>query len=186
MIDGWDATPIEGAVRRRLISHVDERGAFSELWRTSWTAPLAARAFVQSNLSISRPGVLRGMHFHLRQADYWIVVGGRASVGLVDLRDSTRVPSWRPQTALLELERGEALYIPELVAHGFYAIEELSLLYLVTGEFDGSDEHGFAWDDPLAGLRWPARSPILSARDRANPPLSAAVARLIHGQSAGA
>ena len=50
---------------------VDERGAFAELWRASATRLLSAEKFVQANLSRSRPGVLRGMHFHRRQADLW-------------------------------------------------------------------------------------------------------------------
>jgi len=186
MTERWDSTPIAGAVRRRLIVHADERGGFSELWRARWTAPLTARPFVQANLSRSRPGVLRGMHFHTRQADLWIILDGRATVGLVDLRDAADDPAWRPPTALLELQRGDALYVPEGVAHGFYASEELSLVYLVTNEFDGRDEHGFAWDDPLAAIAWPVREPVISARDRANPPLREVVARLVQGQIEGA
>jgi dTDP-4-dehydrorhamnose 3,5-epimerase len=186
VIEGWQPTPLEGVLRRGLIGHPDQRGAFSELWRASWTGPLTDAAFVQANLSASRAGVLRGMHFHRRQADCWIVVEGRATVGLVDLRDATADDTWRPGTALFELGRGEALYIPPLVAHGFYAPEELSLLYLVSNEYDGTDELGFAWDDPLAGLSWPTRAPLLSDRDQGNPTLPEAVARLLQGQSVGA
>ena len=74
--------------------------------------------------------------------------------------------------------------IPAGVAHGFLAIEPLDLVYLVTIEYDGSDEHGFAWDDPLAAVPWPDVSgapdgrPILSERDRTNPSLETLVARL--------
>jgi dTDP-4-dehydrorhamnose 3,5-epimerase len=63
------------------------------------------------------------------------------------------------------------------VAHGFLAIEALQLLYLVTNEYDGSDELGFAWDDPAVGVPWPKVEgtadgrPILSDRDRSNPTL---------------
>jgi len=184
--NGWDATPIAGAVRRRLIEHADQRGAFSELWRAGWTVSLTPRPFVQANLSRSRPGVLRGMHFHMRQADLWIILEGHATVGLVDLRDAADEPAWQPRTALLDLHRDDALYVPERVAHGFYAAEELSLLYLVTSEFDGRDEHGFAWDDRLAALSWPTQDPVLSARDRANQPLRDVVTRLVHGQIEGA
>lgn len=108
MNDGWEPLSIEGVVRRRLIGHEDERGGFTELWRSSWTEMLTVRSFAQSNLSRSREGVLRGMHFHLHQADLWIVLDGRAWVGLADLRDASEDPSWRPRTALLELGRDEA------------------------------------------------------------------------------
>ena len=77
--------------------------------------------------------------------------------------------------------------IPTGVAHGFLALEPLQLIYLVTNEYDGSDELGFAWDDPLAAVSWPAIAgttdglPILSERDQSNPSLLDLVARLRAG-----
>jgi hypothetical protein len=74
--------------------------------------------------------------------------------------------------------------IPAGVAHGFLALEPLEMLYLVTNEYDGADELGFAWDDPAVGVPWPAVDatpdgrPILSERDQTNPPLAELVARL--------
>lgn len=178
MSGAWTPTPIDGAMRRRLVIHEDERGAFSELWRAGWTDALPAGPFVQSNLSRSRAGVLRGMHFHLGQADLWVVIEGRAIVALADLRAAGEGGDWRPPVDLFELAPGEAVFIPERVAHGFYAAEDLALVYFVTAEFDGSDEHGFAWDDLLAAIAWPVTDPVLSARDRANPALRDAAALL--------
>ena len=74
--------------------------------------------------------------------------------------------------------------IPTGVAHGFLALTDLTLLYLVTNEYDGSDELGFAWDDPAVGVPWPPVAatsdgrPILSDRDRSNPSLAELVERL--------
>jgi dTDP-4-dehydrorhamnose 3,5-epimerase len=74
--------------------------------------------------------------------------------------------------------------IPTGVAHGFLALEDLELVYLVTNEFDGSDELGFAWDDPTAAVPWPSvrgtpdGRPILSGRDQTNPSLLDLVASL--------
>jgi len=62
------------------------------------------------------------------------------------------------------------------VAHGFLALDQLTLAYLVTEEYDGTDEHGFAWDDHGAGIEWPEGSHVLSDRDRSNPGLAEAVA----------
>lgn len=177
MTEGWVPTGIDGAVRRRLVVHRDDRGTFTELWRVGWTAPFSSRPFVQSNLSRSKAGVLRGMHFHLRQADLWTVLEGRAVVALADLRDATEDEEWRPRVDLLELGPGDAIFLPESVAHGFLATQSLDLVYFVTNEFDGTDEHGFAWDDPLAAVAWPIDRPILSAKDRANPSLREAVRR---------
>lgn len=172
MADGWQETAIEGVLRREMQIHADERGAFSELWRASWTSGLAGDLFVQSNLSRSRAGVLRGMHFHLRQTDLWIVVEGRALVATADLR------SGRPERVAVQtqaIEAGGGVLIPERVAHGFLALTDLALVYVVTNEFDGSDELGFAWDDPQAAIPWPAVDPILSDRDRSNPSLREAL-----------
>jgi len=90
----------------------------------------------------------------------------------------------RPIVEVREAPRDTTVTIPAGVAHGFLALEPLELVYLVTNEFDGTDELGFAWDDPLAAVPWPAVAgtsdgrPILSDRDRSNPPLAELVARL--------
>ena len=178
-----------GAVQR----HADTRGAFRELWRQSTFPELtrdetgapegAEPRFVQANLSTSVPGVLRGLHYHRRQLDYWTVASGRAFVALVDVRpaiakDGPAVVETR------ELAADEWVVIPAGVAHGFLALAPLELLYLVTNEFDGSDELGFAWDDPAVGVPWPRLEvtpdgrPILSDRDRRNPTLAELVERL--------
>ena len=169
----------------------DLRGSFAEIWRASTfgdlgieSAGLPDARFVQANLSSSAPGVLRGLHYHRRQLDYWIVVGGRALVALVDVRPVLADPAARAIVETRELGNGDSVTIPTGVAHGFLAIEPLSLLYLVTNEYDGSDELGFAWDDPAVGVPWPAVAgtpdgrPILSDRDRSNPTLRELVERL--------
>lgn len=136
------------------------------------TAGLDGERFVQSNLSRSRSGVLRGMHFHRNQADLWVLAEGRALAATTDLRPLLTDPNGKANSQLLELRPGDQLYIPRLVAHGFWALEDMALVYLVSNEYDGSDEHGFAWNDPQAAIEWPAGQPILSDRDRRNPPLS--------------
>lgn len=178
----WIATAIEGVMQRSTPRFEDQRGAFSELWRHSLTAELGDERFVQANLSFSRAGVLRGMHFHRRQVDLWVLIEGRALVANTDLRgslDPTAAPnSGRPRSQLLTLEPGDALYIPRLVAHGFWAPDDMALVYLVSNEYDSSDELGFAWNDPVVGIDWPDGEPTLSDRDLKNPPLAEAVARL--------
>lgn len=169
----WSTSSIKGLLRRTLTANTDERGSFSELWRSSWTADLGT--FQQANLSRSGTGVLRGMHFHERQDDLWIVIGGRAFVAAVDLRAALGRGRGSTATEAFELEPGGVVYIPKGVAHGFYAIEPLALVYLVTAEYDATDEHGFAWNDAGAAIPWPTAAPVLSARDRANPGLAAAI-----------
>ena len=173
--------------------HADERGAFRELWRDSTIGPIdpadagappgAIPRFVQANLSTSARGVLRGLHLHRRQLDRWVIGSGRAFVALVDTRPLLSGGD-APIVETHELAADDWVQIPAGVAHGFLALEPVELVYLVTTEYDGSDEHGFAWDDPLAAVPWPLPAPtpdgrpILSARDRANPSLIELVAHL--------
>lgn len=177
-----------------LTRHADARGSFRELWRASafpamTTAETGAPdgvepRFVQANLSTSAAGVLRGLHYHRRQLDYWVVIAGRALVALVDVRPLLDGTGDRPAVETRELAVDEWVVIPAGVAHGFLAVEPLELLYLVTNEFDASDELGFAWDDSAVGVPWPAVKgtpdgrPILSDRDRSNPSLAELVASL--------
>jgi dTDP-4-dehydrorhamnose 3,5-epimerase len=176
-----------------LTRHLDARGSFRELWRASAQpleglpanlAGVAGGRFVQANLSTSSAGVLRGLHYHRRQLDRWIVASGRAFVALVDVRPV--VAGTGPALVeTRELAADDTVEIPVGVAHGFLALEPLELIYLVTAEFDDSDELGFAWDDRSVGVPWPVPvpgsadgQPILSQRDRTNPSLADLVAGL--------
>jgi dTDP-4-dehydrorhamnose 3,5-epimerase len=173
-------SPIPGVTWGAIERHADERGSFRELWRSS-DLP---KAFVQVNLSSSAAGVLRGLHLHRQQVDHWVVASGRAFVALVDARPLLDGSGDQPIVDARELAADGSVTIPPGVAHGFFALEPLDLVYLVSNEYDGSDEHGFAWDDPAVAVPWPAvpatadGRPILSERDRANPPLAELVARL--------
>jgi dTDP-4-dehydrorhamnose 3,5-epimerase len=153
-----------------LRPHEDERGRFVEIFRKSWF-PQRPWSAVQSNRSQSEAGVLRGLHFHHHQVDYWFVDRGRIRVGLVDLRRSS--PSFRV-AEVIELDELDftGLYIPVGVAHGFVALTPATLLYVVDNYYDGADEFGVAWDDPALGLDWGVTDPIVSPRDRANPHLA--------------
>ena len=171
-----EATDLDGVFVVPLASHPDPRGSFSEVYRREWIA--GGREMVQANLSVSRAGVLRGLHFHLEQADYWVLLSGVEFVGLYDLRDGS--PS-RGRKLELRMDAGagrRGLYIPRGVAHGFYAETDIELLYLVDRYFTGEDEHGVAWDDPEIGMAWPSAEPIVSDRDRSNPPLREALSLL--------
>ena len=91
-----DASTLPGVRFGTVVRHADPRGSFRELWRASAFPALTAAEtgagegseprFVQANLSTSAAGVLRGLHYHRRQLDYWVVASGRAFVALVDVR----------------------------------------------------------------------------------------------------
>jgi len=175
------ASAISGAEYGAIQRHADDRGAFRELWRAS---AFPGRGFVQANLSTSAAGVLRGLHLHRRQDDLWVVAGGRAFVALVDVRPLLDGSGSGPLVETRELPADDWVVIPRGVAHGFLALEPLDLIYLVTNEYDGSDELGFAWDDPAVAVPWPLVEgtpdgrPILSGRDGTNPALAELAARL--------
>jgi dTDP-4-dehydrorhamnose 3,5-epimerase len=198
---------IRGVRWGSIARHADERGSFRELWRAGWFAGASGTAgstaiglpagfgasagmatpeprFMQANLSTSAAGVLRGLHLHRRQLDYWVVAAGRAWVALVDARPLLDESGERPIVETRELAADSTVTIPAGVAHGFLALDALQLVYLVTAEYDATDELGFAWDDPLAAVPWPDvvgqadGRPILSGRDRSNPSLTRLVERL--------
>lgn len=148
----------------------DARGRFMETFRSEWF-PQVSWARLQSNRSDSKAGVLRGLHYHFNQVDYWCVTSGRIRVGLFDLRRSS--PSYL-QSAVIDLggENQLGLFIPVGVAHGFAAHSDCTLLYIVNNFYDGADEFGLAWDDPQAKIDWGVKAPQLSARDQANPRLA--------------
>jgi dTDP-4-dehydrorhamnose 3,5-epimerase len=119
--------------------------------------------------------VVRGLHYQLKpseQGKLVTVVRGRVYDVAVDIR---RGSPWFGRYVAVELTPGKALWIPPGFAHGFQALEETLLLYLVTKEFDPQRDRCAKWDDPALGIRWPApEKAILSQKDRNCPPLAEA------------
>ena len=149
---------IEGVERIPLRRFEDARGWLTELRRESML-PKQTR---QTNVSFSRRGVIRGLHYHLRgQDDLFACLQGTARVVVLD-RESG-------ETFCEDIgdENPVALYIPGRHAHGFEALTDVLLCYHVTEEYDPADpdEHEISWDDPRVRDLWSTRSPILSERD---------------------
>jgi dTDP-4-dehydrorhamnose 3,5-epimerase len=148
------------------VVHGDERGRFVETYRRSWF-PLG-REMVQGNRSEKQAGAVVGLHYHLHQSDYWYLLRGRARVVLHDLRVGSTTDG---ATEVIDLDGDvdQGIFIPPGVAHGFAALTDLLLCYLVDGYYNAADELGLAWDDPAVGADWGVKDPILSGRDLANP-----------------
>ena len=157
---------IAGVVVVEPDSHGDERGRFVESYRRSWFPH--GREMVQANRSDKQAGSLVGLHYHLHQADYWYVPKGRARVVLHDLRQGSPTEG---ATLCLEIgDRAEiGVFIPPGVAHGFGALTDLTITYLVDQYYNPDDENGVAWDDPAIAADWGVSDPILSERDKKNP-----------------
>ena len=156
---------IDGVTLISAESHADQRGRLVQVFQASESSV----RFVQANHSHSVRHVLRGLHYHQRQIDRWYLASGSARVALVDLRRKVE----RPPVQMIELRSDEpmGLQIPAGVAHGFLALSDTDLIYLVSEEYDGTDEFGIAWNDPSLAIPWEIDRPILSARDRDNPEL---------------
>jgi dTDP-4-dehydrorhamnose 3,5-epimerase len=148
---------IDGLVRVPLQVFADERGWFTELRRESGLP----RATVQTNVSFSRRGVIRGLHYHERQDDLFACLQGTARVVVLDrATGETHVED-------IGADNPVALWIPGHHAHGFEALTDLLFCYHVTAEYDPADpdEHGIPWNDPRVAHLWSTSTPILSARD---------------------
>lgn len=161
-------TTICGAFCFSPKSHCDTRGSLTEIFRTDWLGSSAMKP-KQANLSVSKKGVLRGLHYHHQQTDYWFCVRGGVRVMLVDLRQGS--PTWRESyTTELYEDDPQLLVIPSGVAHGYYALSNMALIYFVDALYDGTDEQGVLWCDKDLSLPWKINgSPIVSERDRKNP-----------------
>ncbi len=165
---------VAGVVVVDPVRYADERGVFLETYRAEWVP--GRNEMVQANRADRSAGTVVGLHFHRHQADYWYVPSGRARIVLHDLRigSPTEGATWstglgsQPGTPPAEGDH-RALYIPPGVAHGFAALTDLTITYLVDRYYDPDDELGLAWDDPDVGADWGVDQPVLSERDRANP-----------------
>lgn len=159
---------IDGAQIARLRAFEDERGRFMETFRREWF-PQRSWEKMQINRSESRVDVLRGLHYHHHQVDYWHVPQGRLQAALVDIRKDS--PTYLNSFVVEMGEQNEiGLFIPVGVAHGFIAITDVMLIYTVDNYFyGGADEQGVAWNDPAFNLDWGISTPILSERDSNNP-----------------
>ena len=150
MIDGVQLIP--------LGVHEDDRGWLYELRRDS-ALPAPTR---QTNISFSRAGVIRGLHYHERgQSDLFACLSGMARVVVLD----------RETGETMSVDIGDdnpvAVWVPGQLAHGFEALTDVLFCYHVTEEYDPADpdEHGLPWDDPRVVDLWQTKEPILSARD---------------------
>jgi dTDP-4-dehydrorhamnose 3,5-epimerase len=149
---------IDGVRKLPLALHEDERGWFAELVRAS----ALPKPIKQANLSRSRAGVVRGLHYHERgQDDVFVCLSGMVRVVVLDRTTGETF------TEDVGDDNRIAIYVPGIHAHGYEALTDCLFMYLVTEEYDAADpdEHSLAWDDERVRHLWSTSSPILSARD---------------------
>lgn len=158
----------------------DERGFFMETYQSRRFAAAGITAeFVQDNHSGSRQGILRGLHYQIRQPQGKLV---RAVVGTVfdvavDIRRSSLTfGQWTGE--ILSAENRKMLWVPAGFAHGFYVLSEWAeFVYKATDFYAPEHERSIRWDDPQIGIDWPlvdGLPPTLNAKDAAGKWLSEA------------
>jgi dTDP-4-dehydrorhamnose 3,5-epimerase len=165
-----ETTPLPGVLLIKPDVFGDARGFFLESWnRRRYAEAGLDKDFVQDNVSLSRRGILRGLHCQNPnpQGKLVQVLQGEVYDVAVDIRlGSPTFGQWFG--AYLNDENRHQLYVPEGFAHGFCVTGETALFsYKCTDFYNPSAEFSLRWDDPDLGIDWPIKNPALSAKDQA-------------------
>jgi dTDP-4-dehydrorhamnose 3,5-epimerase len=160
--------PLEGLLIIEPEVFGDARGFFLETWnRTRYHEAGLDADFVQDNVSFSRRGILRGLHFQnpKPQGKLLQVLLGEVFDVAVDMRrSSTTFGKWHG--VVLSAENKRQFFVPPGFAHGFAVLSETALFhYKCTQFYSPKDEVAIRWDDPDIGIEWPLKQPLLSERD---------------------
>ena len=147
----------------------DERGFFLETFNAGALAgtPLET-TFVQDNHSRSTKGVLRGLHYQLKNPQGKLVRVIRGSIFDVAVDIRVGSPNFGRWTGVqLDDENLRSLWIPPGFAHGFCVLsDEVDVVYKCTTLYDAADDRGVAWNDSRIGIDWPVSDPVISEKDR--------------------
>ncbi len=166
------STPLDGVLLLEPRVFRDERGFFVETFRQEQFARLGLDVeFVQDNHSRSGRGTIRALHFQTPPGQAKLVRCARGSVwdAVVDLRRSSRTfgHAWGVE---LSDENHWQVFLPAGFAHGFCVTSETAdVVYRCSAYYVPAAERGIAWNSPELAIAWPAKSPVLSERDRRHP-----------------
>lgn len=165
-------TRLPGVCVVEPVVHGDARGYFFESFHAGKYAALGIDArFVQSNVSHSARGVLRGLHYQWPnpQGKLVSVLAGEVYDVAVDIRRGS--PTFgRWEAAMLTSENHRQLWIPEGFAHGFCVVSEAAtFMYQCTALYDPRADAGVRWNDAAIAIDWPVAEPLLSDKDRSSP-----------------
>jgi len=164
-------TSLVGLLKLEPFVAPDHRGSFIKTFQQNEFATAGLETnFTDEYVSVSRPGVLRGMHFQVpphAQTKLVCCVAGKVLDAVVDLRRKS--PTFGQHAKFeLSLSQPEILYVPAGFAHGFCVLEGPAvMLYKVSMPYAPSYDRGIRWD--TIGLSWPLEQPLLSPRDREFP-----------------
>jgi dTDP-4-dehydrorhamnose 3,5-epimerase len=165
-------TGFDGLVEFTPAIYNDDRGWFFEFYKESTLKQFGIdRKFPQENMSFSKKGVVRGLHFQQEphaQAKLATVISGHVLDVVVDLRKNSKTFG---KVYLCELDsvRKNMLLVPEGFAHGFAALEDTIFFYKCSDVFNKASESGILWNDPQLNIKWPVSDPIVSDKDKLLP-----------------
>ena len=150
----------------------DHRGFFYESWQKKRYEECGITGeFVQDNVSYSRKGVLRGLHFQNPngQGKLVSVLQGKVFDVAVDIRvGSPTFGQW--EGVILSGENHKQFWVPSGFAHGFCVLSDTAYFtYKCTADYSPEHEGGIRWDDPDIGIKWPIEEVLLSGKDRVHP-----------------
>jgi dTDP-4-dehydrorhamnose 3,5-epimerase len=162
-------TDLEGLIEIIPSIYHDDRGWFTESYNEDTLLKLGLKMkFVQDNLSFSKAGVMRGLHFQkepFAQGKLIKVIQGEVLDVAVDIRRDS--PTFgRQYSVLLSGERQNMFYLPEGFAHGFLALQDAYLFYKCTRTYNKEADSGIRFDDPDLNISWDYSDPIISDKDR--------------------
>jgi dTDP-4-dehydrorhamnose 3,5-epimerase len=151
---------IQGVEFKELKTHTDERGFFREVLRAS--DPILAEGFAQWSHTMSYTGVAKAWHVHRKQVDWWYLAVGVIQVCLYDTRPDSPTHGELMTFLMGEQYRPRVVKIPPGVAHGYRVLDgPAHVFYIVSEEYDGTDEGRISHDDPEIGYDWTAWPAII-------------------------
>ena len=164
-------TPIDGLLTIKPKIFADPRGMFYEVYSENKYEEHGIPCFVQDNHSVSKKGVLRGLHYQVNPGQGKLVRVTRGEVFDVAVDIRKQSPTYGKWWGLSLSETNNfQLYIPIGFAHGFCVLSESAeVLYKCSDYYSPENERGILWNDPDLAIDWPVKDPILSEKDAVYP-----------------
>ena len=166
----FEETPLHNVWLMKPDRFKDDRGEFLEMFRVEvFKAHGLEFEYVQDNISVSKKGTIRGLHYQLppmSQAKLVMVPAGKILDVAVDIRQHS--PTYMQHySAILSSENRQMMFIPSGFAHGFSVLsDEATVYYKCNNYYNKKLERGIKWDDPDLKINWKVDGPILSDKDK--------------------
>ena len=150
--------------------YVDKRGCFYESYKSTAHMPVIKDELIQDNVSVSKLGVLRGLHYQIQNPQGKLITCLKGMIYDVAVDIRVNSPTFgRYQWIILSDENKKSFWIPPGFAHGFLGMEEENIIqYKCTNIYNPSGERTLKWDDKRVAIKWPGHitNPIISEKDQ--------------------